>query len=189
MLLVWMDDQIIFAGHTMIGRFSVLAATLLCASCSSNTPKPSLNETPAFNASEAAYVLKQGKTLLTGEAFIIGRNGKPIYASGETIRLVPATAYARARFRILYQGGTFIPANRIPRVSPAPDYAKYTRTTISNARGKFEFDNIAPGEYFITAQKIVPQPGKFTSLGGAMYASVRISGREEHPVKVIIAGK
>lgn len=173
----------------MPGRFSAFAIAVLCASCSSNSARPPLNDTPAFDAKEAAYVLKQGRTLVAGEAFIIDGKGKAIYAAGETIRLVPATAYARARFRILYRGGTFIPANRIPRVTPAPDYAKYTRTTTSNGRGKFEFDNVAPGEYFITAQKIVPQPGKFTSLGGAMYATVRISGREELPVKVVIVGK
>jgi hypothetical protein len=166
-----------------------IAVGLLCASCSSNTPEPSLNDTPAFKPREAAYVLKQGQALITGEAFIIGRNGKPVYAAGETIRLVPATAYARARFRILYQGRKFIPANRIPRVTPAPEYSKYTRTTVSNARGKFEFDNVAAGDYFITAQKIIAQPGKFTSLGGAMYATVRITGQERFPVKVIVAGK
>ena len=169
--------------------YLAIAIGLFCASCSSNAPKSSLNDTPAFNPKEAAYVLKQGKALIVGEAFIIGRNGKPVYAAGETIRLVPATAYARARFRILYQGRTFIPANRIPRVTPAPEYSKFTRTTVSNARGKFEFDNVAAGEYFITAQKIIPQPGKFTSIGGAMYTTVRITGQERFPVKVIVAGK
>jgi hypothetical protein len=169
--------------------YLAIAIGLFCSSCSSNAPKPSLNDTPAFNPKEAAYVLKQGKAIVVGEAFIIGRNGKPVYAAGETIRLVPATAYARARFQTLYQGRTFIPANRIPRVTPAPEYSKYTRTTVSSARGKFEFDNVAAGEYFITAQKIIPQPGKFTSIGGAMYATVRITGQERFPVKIIVAGK
>jgi hypothetical protein len=166
-----------------------LFASLFFAACGNNNPQPALTGTPPFDAKAAAYIHKQGTTLIQGEAFLIGDSGKPLYAAGELIRLVPATAYARARFKILYRSKTFIPAGQIPKVSPDPEYSKYTRTTVANGRGKFLFDNVAAGDYFVTAQKIIQPPGSFIPRGGAMYAQVRINGSERYPVKTVITGR
>ena len=166
-----------------------VSASLICSACASSRPSPSFSDAPAFSAKEAAFIHKRGRVYMTGEAFIIGASGKPIYAAGETIRLVPATRYAQARFNKLYQGKTYIPAARIPRVTPDPQYSKYTKTTVSSARGKFAFDNLGPGDYFVTAQKIIATPGKFQVIGGAMYTRVTIRGDERYPVKIVITDR
>ena len=169
--------------------FLPLAAALLVAGCGGHRPAPDLANGPAFDARAAAYIHKQGSAIIQGEAFVLGRNGKPVYAAGELIRLVPATAYAKARFRSLYKGKTFLPAGQIPKVTPDPEYAKYTRTAVANGRGKFLFDNVAPGTYFVTAQKIIRPPGTLFASGGAMYTQVTISRNERYPVKIVVVGR
>ena len=166
-----------------------LFAVLILTGCGNRAPKPALSNAPPFDAKAAAYIHTQGKVLLRGEAFIVLANGRPTYAAGELIRLVPATAYANARFKALYRGKTFIPAGQIPTVTPDPEYSKFTRTTVANGRGKFEFDNVAAGDYFVTAQKIIKPRGSFLPRGGAMYAKIRIAGSEHFPVKVIVTGR
>jgi len=82
-----------------------------------------------------------------------------------------------------------LPAGEIPKVRPDPEYAKYTRTTVADGRGKFLFDNVAPGKYFVTAQKIIRPPGALFASGGAMYTQVAITGRERFPVKIVVVGR
>lgn len=173
----------------MKNLIQVIFLPILCMSCSNSTPTSQNSQLPAFNPQQANYINKTGSILVQGEAFIIGKNGKPIFAAGETIRLVPATNYATARFNRLYKGKTFIRASEIAPIKPDPQYAQLTRTTISSARGKFEFDRVAAGKYFITAQKIIRTPGKFTVVGGAMFARVVITGKERWPVKVVVTGQ
>lgn len=165
---------------------SLLGILTACAQQPDRDP-PSIQT--AFDPAAAAYVHKRGSARIDGQAFVINRSGKPLYAAGETIRLVPATSYARARFARLYGGRTFIPASAIPRIAPDPEYARYTRTTVASATGRFIFEEIAPGEYFITAQKIHRPKGSFVAIGGAMYTHIKITGREQWPVRVVVAGK
>ncbi|MGE3244849.1 MAG: type II toxin-antitoxin system Phd/YefM family antitoxin [Beijerinckiaceae bacterium] len=172
-------------------KVKVLTVTsaLFVAGCSGGQQRAPMSEPAAFDPKAAAYIHKSGSGVIQGETFIIGKNGKPVFAAGETIRLVPATAYARQRFMRLYKGRTFIPAGDIPRISPDPQYSKFTRTTVSSARGKFLFDSVAPGEYFVTSQKIIRPPGKFIAEGGAMYTRVTLTGQEKWPVRVVVADR
>ncbi len=169
--------------------FLIITLSLAVLSCGPRNDTQLVTNGPAFNANAASYVHKKGPGRIDGEAFVLNGNGKPLYAAGETIRLVPATEYAKYRFVRLYRGGTFVPANAIPRISPDPQYAQYTRTTTASARGKFSFQDMAPGEYFITAQKVHKAKGSFTPLGGAMFAKVVVTGKEEKPIRVVLAGR
>ena len=173
----------------MLRYLAVTCVIAILAACAlDDTPKLRSSETK-FDSVAASYIHKHGQSRIEGEAFVINKDGKPLYAAGELIRLVPATPYAKARFAWLYRGKTFIPAGKISRISKDPDYARYTRTTIASARGKFSFDHIAPGEYFVTAQKIHRPRGAIAAIGGAMYATVRIAKNERQPIRIVVAGQ
>jgi hypothetical protein len=62
-----------------------------------------------FDPAEAAYINTQGKATIEGHAFLRDKNGQARvrYAAGEVVRLVPATAYARARFAQYYGDSKF----------------------------------------------------------------------------------
>ncbi|MCP5810058.1 hypothetical protein NL321_28340, partial [Klebsiella pneumoniae] len=69
-----------------------------------------------------------------------------------------------------------------------PAYGDYTRTTKAEANGRFVFDKVAPGDYFITTQVIWGDEDAFSREGGSVYDSVTVTGKETEPVHVILSG-
>ncbi len=157
---------------------------LVCASCQSTRIEHPLS----FDASEAAFIRKEGKTTIEGHAFVTNGSGGVVNAAGQSVRLVPATAYSRQRFAAIYGSGKSIPARAIPRPDSDPDYIAYTRETKSESNGRFSFDKVAPGEYFVVTQMTWKKEDKLFIDGAAMYETVRIAGSEKDPVKVVVSG-
>ena len=172
---------------------------LALAGCQSTSPAPVAVVAP-FDPAEAAFIKKTGTTTIAGHAFWRDDNGGTVDAAGETIRLVPATNYARQRFAALYRGQRSIPASQIQQSTPDPAYADYTRTTRAESSGRFEFENVAAGQYFVTAQVRYRDKSQFVHLqsgayhnyirmgadGGAMYETVTVTGKEEKPLKLVV---
>jgi hypothetical protein len=145
--------------------------------------------TVAFSAQEAAFIRKMGTGTITGHAFRTKPSGVVVNAAGQVVRLVPATAFARERFANLYGQRKYLPHGAYPgddAVDPA--YAEYTRTTKAEANGRFSFDKVAPGTYFLTTQVIWGEETAFTREGGSVYDLVTLTGRETEPVHVILSG-
>ena len=163
---------------------AVLAALSLPGCQSVRGPEP-----PAalFDPREAAFIHKGGDGRIEGQAFLVLPNGQTRLAAGETVRLVPATAYARARFTHLYGDRNFVRARDIPQTPSHPDYAAHTRATMTTSAGRFRFDDVSPGDYFVVTQKIYQSEGNLFPEGGAMYEKVRISGGET--ARIVIVGR
>lgn len=156
--------------------------------------------TAAFDPAEAAFIKKPGTGKIDGHAFWRDGEGGTINAAGEIIRLVPATAYARERFATLYGGGRTVAASAIRQIPADPRYEEYTRTTRAESNGRFSFDDVAPGTYYVTAQIVFRdkhaylhfQSGiyhnvqKVGSDGGAMFETVTITGKEKETVKLVL---
>lgn len=180
--------------------FIVLAAALVVGGCRSTPETASVATSTAFDPAEAGFIKKQGKTSIHGHAFWRDDKGGTINAAGEMIRLVPATRYARERFATLYKGQRSLPADQIPRVDVDPAYADFTRTVRAESTGRFEFDNVAPGAYFVTAQVRYRDKDSYVQMnigsfrhrmrtgndGGAMFETVTVSGKEEKPIKLVV---
>jgi hypothetical protein len=166
--------------------FLGFACLTIFSGCNSNPDAAGLH----FDPSEAAYINQQGKGKIEGHAFLRDKHGQVNvrYAAGEIVRLVPATAYARARFATFYGGSKFVPAISIPKFTQNEDYAAFTRTTKAESTGRFTFDNVAPGRYFVTTQLIWQPKDTILSEGGAMYEEVTVTGTETDPIKVVLSG-
>ncbi len=179
-------------------------ATLALAGCrsTSETAAP-VATVAAFDPAEAGYIKKPGKISIHGHAFWRDDEGGTVNAAGEIIRLVPATKYARERFAVLYKGQRSLSIGQIPHVDVDPQYADYTRTARAESTGRFEFENVAPGAYFVTAQvryKETEPAGRRRSAvggmlgkalgvgqaGGAMFETVNVTGKEEKPIKLVL---
>lgn len=171
-------------------RFPVLFAAALALSCCGSTREAAPGPTAPFDAAEAGFIRKSGSATINGQAFLRDRTGQVNvhFASGEVVRLVPATTYAQARVAQFYGAGKFVAAGAIPKVSADPEYAAYTRTTKSDAMGRFSFDKVAPGRYFVMSQLIWRPKDGFTSEGGAMYEEVTVTGTESGPIKIMLTG-
>jgi len=138
---------------------------------------------------EAAFIKKTGTTTITGHAFRTKPSGVVVNAAGEVVRLVPATAFARERFQNLYGNRRYLPHRDLPRAdNPDPAYAEYIRTTKAESNGRFIFQNVAPGTYFVTTKVIWGDEDALFREGGAVYDSVTVTGRETEPLHVILSG-
>ena len=166
----------------------IALAALALAACQSSEPK-TVKIDSAFDPKAAAFIKTQGTTRIDGHAFIRKPAGTPAFAVGEIVRLVPATPYAKERFDKLYGGKKFVEVAAYPKTEDAdPRYAEFTRTTKSGSSGRFSFDNVAPGTYYVTTQ-IVWQPDESKPFKGqAVYELVTVTGKEEKPIQVILNG-
>lgn len=167
----------------------LIVAPPLVALAACNTargPAPGIG----FDPSQANYIRAPGKGVITGEAFL--RDGSAHsnvrYAAGQTVRLIPATTYAQSRIKNFYGSVKFLPAGSIPKVEPDSQYASLTRTTTTESNGRFTFENVAPGHYYLTTQLVWQPKDSPKPEGGAMYEEVTLTGKENGPVKVVLSG-
>lgn len=162
----------------------IICAALALSACVERKPA-----TVAFSVEEAAFIKKTGTTTITGHAFRTKPSGVVVNAAGEVIRLIPATAYARERFENLYGKRKYIPHREYPRDdNPDPAYGEYTRTTKAESNGRFIFQNVAPGTYFLTTQIIWGDEDALFREGGSVYDSVTVTGKETEALHVILSG-
>ncbi len=145
-------------------------------------------EDTAFDAKAAAFIHKEGKTTIEGHAFLRKPDNGVENAVGQTIRLVPVTPYSEARFARFYGGKRFISVSAVPKFEADPEYASYTRTTTSDSSGRFTFENVAPGKYYVATQIVWRNKGSFFSEGGALFDTVTVPGKETKKVKLILTG-
>lgn len=169
------------AGRVLV---KIMLAGLALAGCQTQRPAAAVS----FSASEAAFIKRSGTGVVTGHAFRTRANGAVVNAAGEVIRLIPATAYAKERFTQLYAGRKFLPVARYPAQDAVdPAYTEHTRTVKSEANGRFAFEGVAPGTYYLTAQ-VVWGDDPSSLQGGSVYDVVTLTGRETRPVDVILSG-
>jgi hypothetical protein len=147
-----------------------------------------LAEEPAFDPKAAAFIHKEGKAKIEGHAFVRRPDNAVENAVGQTVRLVPVTPYSEARFAQFYGGKRFLPAWQIPKIEADPEYASYTRTTTSESNGRFRFENVAPGKYYIATQIMWRPKGNLFQEGGALWDMVTVTGKETKPIQVVLTG-
>jgi hypothetical protein len=164
---------------------SIIATAAIIAGCQSSRPPA----TAAFSAEEVAFIKKPGTGVIAGHAFRTKASGALVNAAGQVVYLVPATGYSRERFKNLYGNRKYIPHRESPREDNPPSaYAEHTRTTKAEANGRFAFEGVAPGEYFVTTQVIWGDEEAFFREGGLVYDMVAVTGKEKDPVSVILSG-
>lgn len=141
-----------------------------------------------FSVDEVAFIKKPGKGVVVGYAFLTKSTGVVVNAAGQVVRLIPATPFSRERFTQLYGKGKYVPHSAYPRDdNPDPRYGEYSRTTKAEANGKFAFENVPPGEYFITTQVLWGDEDALFREGGSVYDTVTLTGKELEPVQVVLS--
>jgi hypothetical protein len=174
---------------TLPGAARASFALCVCAlgGCQSAAPPPPQGR---FDPAEAAFIHREGEAAIKGQAFLRDPHGRVDvrYAAGEVVRLIPATAYARARFAQFYGGKKFVPAISAQSPTQDPDYLAHMRLTKADATGRFTFDKLAPGRYFVATQLTWTPAGRWIAEGGAMYDEIEVTGKESEPIRMILSG-
>ena len=142
-----------------------------------------------FDPALASFINQKGKATIDGHAFLRKKNGKVVYAAGEVVRLVPVTPYSQDRFRKIYGNRKIALALTASRPETAdPAYETFTRQTKAESNGKFSFENVGPGRYYVSTQLTYSDTSRYFPDGGAIYDEVVVTGKETDPINVILSG-
>jgi hypothetical protein len=140
-----------------------------------------------FDPSAAAYVFEKGSGTIEGEAFLRRDSGTIMTAAGERVFLIPATAYAVARFETMFGGDRRAYAGAA--VDDAPEaYLRYRREAKVDMKGKFVFENVAPGRYIVATRVFWTETKSYfpVAQGGAIYDIVEVE--KDGTARAIISG-
>lgn len=118
------------------------------SSAERTAPPPRVKVDVEFDGADASRITMPGYTRVVGDAKMVLNIGT-LHAQGE-VKLVPYTEYARARYRTLFKGlrcfsdpDTFLVTD--------PRYGNYLRKATVDQQGRFAFDRVYPGRYWVEA--------------------------------------
>lgn len=145
-----------------------------------------------FDASEVAYVHERGTNTIEGNAFMRQRGGGVVTCAGEGVLLIPAGEYARERMRIIFgtdersaYTGRF--GGQVPDDAGSVEYSDHLRSTQCDSEGRFEFDGVAAGSYFVWTQ--VEWTAGNSPQGGLLMAPVNFVDADRKEVLVSVTLK
>ena len=119
------------------------ALLLLVVGCSTYRPK-----VRAIDEEYAPYA-NEGKASVTGQAFITAQGGEKKYGAAHTVYMVPVTSRSTEAFE---RG---IVRNRPvePEAEQSSEMVKKCKRTVqADADGKFRFEKLPPGNYYVYCQ-------------------------------------
>ena len=119
----------------------LLLLSLLCVSCVTTSPVV-VQRVPYVESEYAKYKLP-GTATITGQAFMKNMGGDVKYAAGNEVALNPVTSISTQWYKAFYLGGQTLSETD-------SRYIAAIRFTTADGEGRFRFDNIPEGEYYIT---------------------------------------
>jgi hypothetical protein len=160
-----------------------------------------------FDKDATKKIFENGNNTIKGSALIRQAGGSVVTCAGTEVQLFPATDYAKERTKYLYgntdKGYKDIQSSLrtavrkrnhktgqweiAPNYIFEPDYVEYsefTRKTIGDAQGYFEFKNVPDGEYFIISN-IVWGTSSVNASGG--WLLLRVEVRNGETINVVLA--
>jgi hypothetical protein len=166
-----------FARHPCTMFLAALATLVFGAGCA--TP-PVLSQ--RFDARSAGYVLTDGPNVIEGRASLTSRRGYVHTCRYSGVTLIPATAYSSERMTLAFGNINGGYANdRVYERLPANEYfARYVRYVACDKDGRFRFERVANGRYFLVAD--ITWLVRWARFGGAAMQSIEVTGGEHRTV-------
>lgn len=160
--------------------FSVLLAiiTVFATACTKQVIIPSI----PVDYQEAEKQMEQGKFSISGQAFLRQKNGGVVYAGGERVLLLPATKY-------LIEYRKLNPIRDIENTKAFSGFLKYGKETVADGIGKFEFEKLKPGNYYLQTKVNWEVWSSFSksmyTTGGFVNSIVNIDGSRGAPLVIL----
>jgi len=145
----------------------LLIACLVSTSCAI----PLVERQAHFVESEYAPYAGEGTATICGLAYIKTQRGEFKYGAGNETYLNPVTSYSTEWYTVGVIGGrSLTKAN--PKVLP------YNRATRADSEGRFCFENIPSGDYYLACPVIWVYGANSAIKGGMAYAQVTVKDGE-----------
>ncbi|HCG0474696.1 TPA: hypothetical protein NJL90_005203 [Pseudomonas aeruginosa] len=144
-------------------NLGLLAMTVALAACASNP-----NDLPDFPEHEYAATQQVGEGVINGDLYLTSASGAIQKGTNTKVTLEPATSYMKAYYA---KFGNLDAAKRDPDVQPPvldPRRATYVREATTDQNGRFDFDHIPNGTYYISSELTwsAQSDGKTITEGG-----------------------
>lgn len=162
----------------------LICLLFVVTACVGNSRIRNIETRSTFDPLEAAFINEQGTGSIAGQAFLNQHGGQVAYAADNDVILIPSTAYARERFQIIYGSSKLLNIYGAVltdgKTGTDPKYKEMQRTVRADGEGRFKFDRLAPGNYFI-------QAGAFwkvgdSAQGGYFYETVSLADGEQKDI-------
>ena len=152
---------------------SIFGFILILTSCATS---PVIETLSSYDRNQIAWSLVDGTGKLEGDGFLSRRDGMLVKCSGREVGLVPVSDYAIERFTKIYgnPNGGYNSAFAGRSIDTAdPDYYNDERSTICDVDGKFSFENLPSGEYYVYTS-VIWRVSDYINEGGVMSRRVKI---------------
>src|SRR3989339_406044 len=120
--------------------------------------KPAFNIQTTFTEDELAPYAKNGTATVVGQAFLKTQGGNVKYAAGNKITLMPVTSYTTE----IVTAATSETYSKIDNLDPR--FGKYRRDSLADGEGRFVFNDIPSGNYYVLTHLTWKVPGPYGSL-------------------------
>lgn len=137
-----------------------------------------------FDENQAKAMLAPGKNQVSGSALIRQAGGGIVTCAGNMVLLMPVTEYAKQWARHVYgtdQNGYRPTAGRGIEFEGADTFFKNVKSTNCDVEGKFTFQNIADGEFFVFTKINWTVQDQFGPViqGGSIMRRIALSNGEK----------
>jgi hypothetical protein len=150
---------------------------MLMASCATPAPPPQM--TSPFNAGDVAWSRTPGTATVEGRATIADGQASRTCAGGEA-QLLPAGTYAAEMMRIVFgnEARGYVPLASSPRYPSdiAADFKSTVRRVGCDADGRFRFDGVPAGRWYVFSNVIWRAGGaEGAPQGGALMQRIDVA--------------
>jgi len=154
----------------------VAAAVVLTSSCA--TPAPPAQTPPPFNAADVAWSRAPGTATVEGRAALPAGGNVSHTCAGSEAQLFPAGAYAADMMRFVFGSDVrgFAPAGsaRYPS-NIAPDFKNSVRRIGCDSEGRFRFDGVPAGRWYVFSNVIFRGAGEAGPQGGSLMQRIDVA--------------
>ena len=153
-------------------------ATFSGAEAQIQAPKPLLQLKTPFSADEFEWSKGQGTGVISGQASLVAQGGFIQYPGDKPVILVPRNAYTDEIVSESRKPDFF---NRFSDVQKHPDYFQFRRVQKPDELGRFRFENLPAGEWYIASTIIWftrDQYGLVTVHGGNVWGLITLKNGE-----------
>gem|GEM_PF-2560501 len=150
----------------------VIGILLIVTGCASQGAVSSVHRRQAtFLEGEYAPYSAKGRTgRVTGQAFLKTQGGDVKFGAGSSVIIVPVTSYSREWFEVrVLNDKAITPAD--------PRAEEFTRATLADGEGRFTFDKLPEGTYYVACYiswKVPGLRGTMSPTGGWAFATANV---------------
>lgn len=140
--------------------------------------KPNYELVSEFSNDDFAWSLEKGTGVIAGQGYLKTKGGFVQTAVGEEVALIPRNAYTDEIVSVTRTEGFF---DQYSNVSKDVDYNQYRRQQTADEKGRFRFEGLPAGEYYIVTRVIWytrDQNSKVSLHGGLLWGQIKIADGE-----------